>query len=230
MSILPWRRTPTRALMIIPEEFDERLSDTPGARGTPIKWEDWQPSKMLQTAIESKDKESLLRAFRCCKSLFKKAYRELRRGRYRAATRYYVMAGYARTDFSTIERWGLESFEDNLARDVFNSNYSEVSPRDERKITEMLPPGAPCRHCGIMLARPQTVQGSCPNCNTVQTYAEKDRNRITARMARSMFGDGFKKQRERYRDPLAAYSEQSFLSPEWSPAVKELMSLVQPYL
>lgn len=220
MSILPWKRTPSEPLMIIPEDFDERLPQPF------IDWKRLQPSQMLHTAIATKDKESLLRAFDCCKSLFNKAYNELQHGKYQAEARYYAMAGFSCTDFHSIERWGLGAFEDNLARDVFNSNYSKVSWREEQKITEMLPSSAPCQYCGIMLARPQTVQGRCPKCNRVQTYAEKERNRITARLARSMFKDDFNKQREKYRDPLAAYSDRFY----WAPAVQELMSLIQPYL
>lgn len=229
MSILPWRRMSSHALMVIPEDFDQWLKDTSGAFGFPVKWEKLQPSVMLQRAIEAKDEEALLRAFESCKALFKKAYRELQRGKYRAAARYYAMAGYGCTDFSMIERWGLRKFEDNLACDVYHSNYmrGKVSAREEREITEMLPTSAPCQYCGVMLVRPQTVQGRCPRCKRVQTYAEKDRNRIKGQVARSVFKDDFEKEREEYRDPLAAYAENRS---QWAPSVQELVSLVRPYL
>jgi hypothetical protein len=219
MFIINRLKKTDEVLMVIPDDFEAWLQNKAG-------WEKTQASEILLQALKSKEKQDLLRAFHCCRSLFKKAYSELLHNQYTNASRYYASAGFIGTGYSMIKRWGLDNFEDNLACNIFNNHYSEMPASIDLQITRMLPANAPCPHCGKMLARPVSAQGHCPNCNYVVTYAEKERGRIKAEKARTMYAADYQKARARFSDPVAAHGDYG----TWAPPVEELFNLVKPYL
>ncbi len=184
-----------RALIVIPDRFADKKD---------IEFRNLKPSKSLVTAFAEGDQKQLLREFKNCNFLFTKASRELKRGNYDHAKRLYAMAGYD-ADFSLLTRWGLSSYADNLACDVYNDNSSKMTSAEIRKISENLPAQSPCKYCGTMLQRPSTaVQGRCPNCNRVQTYAEIHRNYLKANHARVHFRAEIRKRQERYTNLFLA--------------------------
>ena len=205
-------------LIMMPKDFDAWLENSNH------RWLNIEPTSLLATALETRDKEAILAAYTCCKKLFRKAYGALRRGKYRQAAKYYVMAGFDRTYFENIKRWNLSSFEENLAREVYHRNYSKVGYTEAMKIMEMLPSKAACDDCGFKLVKSQTAQVKCPNCGLVQTYAKHERDRVMATLARSLFRDEYKHYRQTFIDPRAA---SLFMGTE---EVRELMALVEVYL
>lgn len=225
-----WKSKEYEPLILVPGGFRAWLGGN-SPDGT-IRWDRLKASEELEAAIQSKGKEALLHEFEICRFLFDRAYREARCRRYEAAARLYAMAGCGRISLQTLGRWGVKRFKDNLALDLYERESQRgIMHVNEPEITARLPAHASCYYCGATLAKPQYMaQVRCNQCECFQIYANKERDRILARMVRSRFKKELAREKETYKKPSAYYNAEFVDAGVWAPQVHTLMSLIRSYL